>query len=97
VTLKNSSVGRETLFRVEAEESPLLEGVTRQLLAKTLQPGKDFACDLYGAVIKCNYELSAKVANKSKTPSIGTPYYVTLFTDSVTMNWGWTPKYLEET
>jgi hypothetical protein len=28
----------------EAEESPILEAVTRQLLVKTQQAGKDLAC-----------------------------------------------------
>jgi hypothetical protein len=39
------AVGRETPFgedlNAEAEESPLLEAVTRQLLVKTLRAGKD--------------------------------------------------------
>jgi hypothetical protein len=42
---KNSSVGREPPFRkdlsVEAEESPLLEAVTRERLMKTQQAVKD--------------------------------------------------------
>jgi hypothetical protein len=36
-----------------------------------------------GAVIKCNYELCAKVVSKSnhqsETPSVVTPYYVTVY------------------
>jgi hypothetical protein len=44
------AVGREQPFREdlspEAEEQPLLEAVTRQLLVKTLRAGKDLACAL---------------------------------------------------
>jgi hypothetical protein len=44
---KNSSAGRELPFRddlsPEAEEQPLLEAVTEQLLVKTMRDGKDFA------------------------------------------------------
>jgi hypothetical protein len=42
---ENSSVGKEPSFRedlrTEAEESPLLEAITRKRLVKTLQAGKD--------------------------------------------------------
>jgi hypothetical protein len=47
------SVGREPPFRenlsAEAEESPLLEAVTRERLVKTQQAGRDLAC----AVVIC--------------------------------------------
>jgi hypothetical protein len=48
--LKNSSLGREFLFREDLnpgnrEEYPLLEAVIRQLLLNTLRGGKDITCD----------------------------------------------------
>jgi hypothetical protein len=62
--------GREQPFRedlsVEAEESPLLEAVTREQLVKRQQTGKDLVCAVVmcisveisdGAVIACSYEL----------------------------------------
>jgi hypothetical protein len=47
-SVKKKSVGRESPSREdlssEAEESPLLEAVTRERLVKTQQAGKDLAC-----------------------------------------------------
>jgi hypothetical protein len=51
--LKNSSFGREPLFKkdlsTEAEKKPLLEAVTRKCSVKTLHARKDLAC----AVVIC--------------------------------------------
>jgi hypothetical protein len=48
----------------EAEESPLLEAVTRKRLVKTLKAGEDLACsDLYSVevsdsvIVICSYDL----------------------------------------
>jgi hypothetical protein len=57
----------------EAEESPLLDAVTRKRLVKTLQAAQDlvFAADLQsvgisdGSVITCSSESCGKVFNKS--------------------------------
>jgi hypothetical protein len=50
ISLELSSVARlwpvGNGVRAEAEESPLLEAVTRKRLVKTLQAGKDLACGL---------------------------------------------------
>jgi hypothetical protein len=51
--MKKQTAGREPPFRedlsMEAEESPLLETVTRERLVKTWQAGKNFTC----AVVIC--------------------------------------------
>jgi hypothetical protein len=56
----------------EAEESPLLEAVTKQRLVKTLKAGEGLACcDLKSveisesAVIACSSEWCVQVVNKS--------------------------------
>jgi hypothetical protein len=45
---------------VEAEESPLLEAVTKERLVKTQQTGNDLVCAVVeisgGAVITCRFE-----------------------------------------
>jgi hypothetical protein len=68
----------------------LLEAITRQLLVKTLQAGKDLACALViykveisdGTIIKCNYELCVKVVNESNIQS-KTPPRVTQNCDNI--------------
>jgi hypothetical protein len=64
---------KELGAEAEAEESSLLEAVTRERMVKTQQARKDLACAvLIGKVwrlamallITCNYELRGKVVNK---------------------------------
>jgi hypothetical protein len=49
----------------EGEKYPLLEAIIKQLLVKILRAGKDLlSVEISdGAIIKCNYELCAKVVN----------------------------------
>jgi hypothetical protein len=67
-----------------AEESPLLEIVTRERLLETQQAGKSLvgAVVIYNVDITCSSEWCAEVVNKSnseiQTPSIVTPKYVTI-------------------
>jgi hypothetical protein len=77
------AVGRKPPFiedlSPQAEEYPLLEAVTRLVLLKTPRAGEDLRTVEIsdGTVIKCNYELCAKVVDKSNIQS-KTPKTVTL-------------------
>jgi hypothetical protein len=55
------AVGREPPFREEAEEQPLLEAVTRQILVKTLRAGNESCFVKCGngdsVIVTCSYDL----------------------------------------